>query len=220
MNFLGLLIKKSPMEKLLEHHAILEQLNDVIRDSLECYINNGHNAEFKILHEQIIDLESKGDNVIRHVRNNLPRSIFMPVNKVMLLNYTSAQDNILDAALGAFNWLSMRNVAVPGGFKESLMGLAEDVGGMLKLLGPALKDTISLVHLESLDWENAREQYQKIQHKKNEIFKSKQTVSIKVYNSEMEFKDIFLLIHFIEKIFDMSRSCSKCVEILRSMIAR
>jgi uncharacterized protein len=179
MNFLGLLIKKSPMKKLLEHHAILEQLNDVIRHSLECYINNGHNAEFKILHEQIIDLESKGDNVIRHVRNNLPRSIFMPVNKVMLLNYTSAQDNILDSALGAFNWLSMRNVAVPGGFKESLMGLAEDVGGMLKLLGPALKDTISLVHLESLDWENAREQYQKIQYKKTKYLSQNKVLVLK-----------------------------------------
>lgn len=208
------------MEKLLEHYAILEQSVDVISESLGCYINNGHNAEFKSLHDKIIDLESKADNVIRHVRNNLPRSIFMPVNKVILLNYTSAQDNILDSALGAFNWLSMRNVVVPGEFKESFMGLAEDVGGMLKLLGPALKDTISLVHLESLDWDNTKEQYQKIRYKKTEIFKSKQTLSIQIYNSALEFKDIYLLIRFIEKIFDMSRSCSKCAEILRSMIAR
>ncbi len=220
LNFFGLLIHKSPMEKLMEHFEKIEQSVDVIKEALEYYTGDEHLIKFESTQNRLNDLEFQADNIIRNIRNGLPKSIFMAVNKVQLLNYTTAQDNILDSAREALNWLSMSKVTIPGEFRKDLTCLVGDAGNMILLLGPALKDTISLVHLENLDWENANEHYQRIRDKKNEIFKFKHALNGKIYRSEMEFKDIYLLVQFIEKIFAMSQNCSKCAEILHSMIAR
>lgn len=220
MNIFGLLIRKAPMEMLLEHNEVVQQSAGVMKKSLECYINGDNSLEFKSLRRRLNELETRADKIIRYIRNNLPRSIFMPVNKILLLNYTSAQDNILDSAQDSLNWLSLRRVAVPDEFRADLMKLLEEACGMIHLLDPALKKTVSLVHLEGLDWEGAREEYSRIRDKKNQAFKFKHELSMNIFNSDLDFKDTYLLIQFVEKIFAMCTSCGKCAEIMRSMITR
>ena len=219
LNLFGLLIRKSPMERLLEHYDKIQQSVSVINESLQLYIEGG-NVEFRSRQHDLDDLESEADKIIRGIRNNLPRNIFLPVNKVLLLNYTSTQDNILDSAQEALNWLSMRKANIPVEFQKDLIRLVDDVGNMVYLLGPALKDSVSLVHLENLDWEGAKEQYQVIRDEKNKIVTFMQVINKRIYNSDLDFKDIYQLIHFNEKMFAMCHNCNKCAEILRSMIAR
>lgn len=219
-NFFGLLTQKSPMERLLEHYEKIHKSVEIINQSLECYIGGGQCVEFKTMQNDLNDLESQADKIIRYIRNHLPRSLFMPVDKVLFLSYTSAQDDILDSAQEALNWLSMRTMVIPESFQKELIYLVDDVGNMVYLLGPALKDTVSLVHLENLDREATKEQYRKIRDKRHEIFRVRNDMTARIYSSDMEFKDIYQLIHFIEKMYVMCHSCSKCVEILRSMIAR
>ncbi len=220
LNFFGLLTQKSPMERLLEHYEKIQQSVDIINDSLECYIVGGQCVEFKTMQNDLNELESQADKIIRYIRNHLPRSLFMPVDKVLFLKYTSAQDDILDSAQEAFDWLAMRTMVIPEAFQKDLIYLVDDVGNMVNLLGPALKDTVSLVHFENLDREGTKEQYRKIREKRHEISRFKNALTGNVYRSEYEFKDIYQLIHFVERMYAMCHSCSKCVEILRSMIAR
>ncbi|MFP4325127.1 MAG: DUF47 domain-containing protein [Desulfonatronovibrio sp.] len=220
MFFFGLLIQKSPMERLVEHYEKIQQSVDIINESLECYISGGQCVEFKTLQNNLNELESQADKIIRSIRNHLPRSLFMPVDKVIFLSYTSAQDDILDSAQDALNWLSMKNMVIPEKFQKELIYMLDDVGNMIYLLGPALKNTISLVHLDNLDREGTKEQYRKIRDKKHHIFKSKNQLIGRIYRSDLEFKEIYQLIHFTENMYTMCHSCSKCVEILRSMIAR
>ncbi len=219
-NFFGLLTQKSPMERLLEHYEKIQQSVDIINDALECYILGGQCVEFKTMQHSIDDLESQADKIIRYIRNHLPRSLFMPVDKVLFLSYTTAQDNILDSAQEALNWLSMRTMIIPEVYQKELICLVDDVGNMVNLLGPALKDTVALVHYENLDREGTKEQYRKIRDKRHEISRFRDTLTGKIYSSDMEFKDIYQLIHFVERMYIMCYSTSKCVEILRSMIAR
>lgn len=215
-----MLTQKSPMERLVGHYEKIQQSVGIINDSLECYILGGQCVEFKTLQNDLNDLESQADKIIRYIRNHLPRSLFMPVDKVLFLSYTSAQDDILDSAQEAFDWLSMRTMVIPEEFQKELIYLVDDVGNMVNLLGPALKDTISLVHLENLDREGTKEQYRKIREKRHEISRFKNSLTGRMYRSDYEFKDIYQLIHFAERMYAMCHSCSKCVEILRSMIAR
>lgn len=220
LNFFGLLTQKSPMERLLEHYEKIQQSVDIISESLECYILGGQCVEFKTMQNNLNELESEADKIIRYIRNHLPRGLFMPVDKVLFLSYTSQQDDILDAAQEAFDWLSMRTMVIPEAFQKELIYLVDDVGNMVNLLGPALKDTVSLVHLENLDREGTKEQYRKIRDKRHEVSKFKNVLIGNMYRSEFDFKDIYQLIHFTERMYSMCHSCSKCVEILRSMIAR
>ncbi|WP_028575749.1 DUF47 domain-containing protein [Desulfonatronovibrio hydrogenovorans] len=219
-SFFKSLIRRSPMEKLLDHYQAIQDSVGVINDALQCYIQNGQCVEFKSLQHQLNDLESGADAIIRDIRNNLPHSILLPVNKVLLLNYTTAQDNILDSAQEALNWLSLKVIPVPEQFIKDLTLLVDEVGEAVHQLGPALKDTVALLHLEDLDRENAREQFRRIRIKKDLVFKRKHTLNKEIFNSDLEFSETYLLHHFIERMYSMSQSCGKCAEILRSMITR
>ncbi|MFP4108994.1 MAG: DUF47 family protein [Desulfonatronovibrio sp.] len=135
-------------------------------------------------------------------------------------NYTSAQDNILDSAQEALNWLSMKKITVPDQFQDDIINMVGEAADTIVLLGPALKETVSLVHLEKLDLESTKQRYREIRNKKAEIFRLKHELNARIYQSDMIFKDIYLLIQFNEKMFSMCHSVSKCVEILRTMITR
>ncbi len=220
LNFFGLLSTRSPMEGLHDHYEKIHESIEVISESLECYIGGGQCPEFHSLQHRINELESQADKIIRNIRNNLPRGLFMAVDKIQFLNYTSAQDNILDAAQEALNWLAMREVNVPEAFQRDLLYLQDEVTTTLEMLGPALKESTALVHMESMQREEVKEKLRKIREKKDKVFKDKNTLVRKIFNSEIDFKDIYQLIHFTEKLYQMAYSSSKCSEILRTMIVR
>ncbi len=220
LNFFGLLATKSPMEGLYEHYEKIHESLEIINEALECYIGGGHCTEFQSLQNMVNDLESQADKIIRNIRNRLPRSLFMSVEKTQFLNYTSMQDDILDAAQEALNWLAMRDVNIPEEFQRDLLYLQDDVATTLEMLGPALKETTALLHMENMNREEVKEKLRKIREKKDKVFRDKNALARKIFNSNIEFKDIYQLIHFTEKLYQMAYSSSKCAEILRTMIAR
>ncbi len=220
LNFFGLLSTKSPMEGLHDHYEKIHESIEVISEALECYIGGGQCPEFNALQSRINELESQADKIIRNLRNHLPRSVFMTVEKTQFLNYTSAQDNILDAAQEALNWLGMREVNIPEDFQKDLLYLQDEVTTAVEMLGPALEETTSLVHMESMDREEVKEKLRKIRGKKDKVFRDKNELIRKIFNSDSDFKDIYQLVHFTEKLYLMVYHSSKCSEILRTMIAR
>ncbi len=220
LNFFGLLMKKSPMQRLLEHYEIVRRSINVIKGALECYTEKRQLSEFRDLQCSMDKMESQADNIIRSIRNNLPRSILMPVNKTQLLNYTTAQDNILDSAQESLNWLSMRAGGIPREFQADITDIVNQASELIIMLGPALKGTVSLIHLESLDRDSLRDQYLEIRENKNAVSKSRHRLVGMVYQSDMEFKDIYLIVHYVQNIYSMCHSTGKCAEILRSMITR
>lgn len=222
LNVFRLLIQKSPLEKLCLHYEKIQQSVVVIEKFLKCYIEaeGVRKAECKAQQDRLNELESEADSIIRDIRNELPKGIFLAVNKSLVLNYTNAQDNILDSAQEALNWLSMRPMSIPAEFRKDFERLANHVKTIVSLLGPALEHTISLVHLESLDREEAKEQYKTIRGKKDQAFKLKQVLCEKIFCSGLESRDLLQLVHFTESMFAMCHNCGKCAEIMRSMIVR
>ncbi|WP_456324550.1 DUF47 domain-containing protein [Desulfonauticus submarinus] len=217
----GLLAPKSPMEKLVEHYDKIAGCVKIIKESLECYVSGGGACrEFQDLWEEIDSIENHADKIKRNIRNHLPRSMFMAVDKTLFLNYTKAQDNILDSGQDALQWLGMRQVVISEEFQKDLIFLIDEVSTATELLGPALKATIALVHGESLDREGTKEYYRNIRAQRHKTQKTARKITIKIYNSELDFKDIYQLIHFVQCLDNMAHNCENCADILRAMIAR
>ncbi|MFP4629914.1 MAG: DUF47 domain-containing protein [Desulfohalobiaceae bacterium] len=219
--FFGLLSPKSPMNGLTEHYNKISECVNIIKDALECYVSgSGMCREFEELLREIDAIEDHADKIKRNIRNHLPKGLIMPVDKTLFLNYTRGQDNILDEAQDALHWLGMRNLYIPEQFQKPLIDLLEDVSEAAQLLEPALKATIGLVHGEHLDREGCKMKYRKIRVKRDEISRKKRKLLSDIYNSEMEFKDIYQLINFIACLSDMVKNCEFCSDTLRAMIAR
>jgi len=219
--FFGLLSERNPMDGLVEHYAQIGKGMALIRESMECYITGGTCREFSSLQEEVNEVEDKADKIKRNIRNHLPRGLFMAVDKTLFLNYTRSQDNILDAGQEALNWLAMRRVLVPEEFHKQFLDYMDSVGHTLDLLGPALEATIGMVNGGGkLDREAVKNTYRAIRHNHKSVFRSKQAIISAIYNSDMEFKDIYQLLHFVECLNAMSHNAENCSDMLRAMIAR
>lgn len=218
--FFGMLSDRSPLDGLLEHYDKIHECTELIKESMECYVAGGACREFLELTSQIDTIEAEADKIKRRIRNHMPRRLFMPVDKTLFLNYTNAQDNILDMAQVAMHWLAMRRVDIPEIFQKPVIDLIDDVSVITDLLGPALKATIGLIYLQHLDRNGTKERYRAVRHKREQVFKDKSSLVKDIYNSDMDFKDIYQLIHFTERLADMGHNTEKCADVLRAMIAR
>jgi hypothetical protein len=216
----GLLTSRSPLDGLVDHYEKIHECTEIIKDSLECYVAGGACREFMELAKQIDNIENQADLIKRRIRNHLPRGLFMPVDKTLFLNYTKAQDNVLDEAQEAMQWLAMRPVDIPVPYQRKIIELIDDVDSLTDMLGPALKATLGLIYTEHLDRRGTKDQFWAIRKKRHAIFKAKNKLVSEIYNEDMDFKDIYQLIHFVEKLHGMAHNTENCADILRSMIAR
>lgn len=219
--FLGLLRPRSPMNGLVEHYNKISECIIIIKDALECYVSGtGICREFTELTTEVDAIEDHADKIKRNIRNHLPRRLFMAVDKTLFLNYTRGQDNILDFAQEALHWLGMRQMVIPEQFQKPIIDLVEDVVDAAELLGPALRTTIGLVHGEHLDREECKDKYRNIRKQRQTVIKLQRRLLSDIYNSDMDFKDIYQLIYFIGCLNEMVKSCEFCSDTLRAMIAR
>lgn len=218
--FFGLLAKRSPMDGLVEHYDKIAECIATIDESLECYVSGGVCREFEELTRTIDAIENHADIIKRNIRNHLPKGFFMAVEKPLFLNYTKSQDNILDAAQDALHWLAMRKVAIPEEIQKDLIYLLDAVSRTTVLLGPALKATIGLVHGESLDRDGTKACYRAVRVERDNVRKLKNDLQKKVYAMDLDFKDIYQIMHFIDCLDDMGHNTENCADHLRAMIAR
>ncbi len=219
--FYGLISPRSPMNGLIEHYMKIDECIGIIKEALECYVSGAEVCrEFDELSKEIDEVESHADKIKRNIRNHLPRRLFMPVDKTLFLNYTRGQDNILDSAQEALHWLGMRRMTVPLNYQKPIIDFLDQVSSTAKLLQPALRSTVQIVHGESLDREGCKEKFRKIRLQRDNVDRDKKDLISQIYNSELEFKDIYQLILFIDCLGDMAKNCETCSDTLRAMIAR
>jgi len=218
--FFGMLSDSSPLDGLTEHYNKINECVDVIKESMECYVAGGACREFVELAKQVDEIENQADLIKRRIRNHLPRGLFMPMDKGLFLQYTKAQDNILDDAQEAMQWLAMRPVSIPAEYQKSLITLIDEVDQTCEQLGPALTATLGLINHEHLDRQGTKDKFWAIRRRRQSIFKLKNKLCSEMYNSDMDFKDIYQLIHYVEKLDGMAHNTENCADILRNMIAR
>jgi predicted phosphate transport protein (TIGR00153 family) len=112
------LFYESPLIKLKNHADKVKECAWMFRRAAECYVEQDC-EEFDKLTEEVAKLESQADELKRNLRNHLPRGIFMPMDKFVLLDCLREQDHVLDDVEEALYWLSFKPM---GGIPEELVG--------------------------------------------------------------------------------------------------
>lgn len=220
--FFGMLSLRSPLYGFLEHYEQIVVGMALIEESMECYIGNNSGAckEFGALQQELDKAEEKADSIKRYIRNHLPRSIFLPVEKHIFFSYTRQQDDILDAGQASLQWLAMRDVIVPEKFQHELLIFIDEVSKSVQKLKPCIEGTISWVNDEEMDREELKVLYRAVRTQHQTVTKAMHALNSRLYSSDLDFKDIYQLIHFVEHLYKMSHSAEGCVDLLRIMIAR
>lgn len=96
-NILKSLLSKSPFKPLQEHmehvHICVVAIQDLLQE-----VKKGSFEEAKKLYSKINEHEHLADKIKDEIRENLSRSLFMPVHRNDLMEILSIQDSIADAA--------------------------------------------------------------------------------------------------------------------------
>lgn len=222
--FFGLLANRSPMHGLMDHYEQIAQGMQLVEEAMQCFIGYGGSkgacVEFMYLQEKLNEAEETADQIKRSIRNHTPQGIILPVDRVLFFNYTRQQDDILDAGQDSLYWLAMRDMDIPVEFQKDMIIYIECVAETIKLLKPALEATIALVTGDTIDREEVKETYRAVRANHKVVSKMQNEQIPRIFNSDMEFKEIYQLIHFVKQMHAMSHSAEGCADMLRAMIAK
>ena len=117
------LFGKSPFTALQVHmRIVLKCVNEVppLFDALA----KGDDAGVKAAKEKIFEQEAEADKIKNELRNRLPKSLFMPVDRRDLLEVLQMQDSIADTAQDIAGLLVERPMEFPEFLQEPMHTLA------------------------------------------------------------------------------------------------
>ena len=103
---------KSPFKPLRDHMDKVVESVIPLNDFFEALFQQDYSKLEKI-QQQVIQAENEADSIKNEVRNNLPRNIFMPINRRDLLEMLDMQDSIADVAQDIVILLNIRNMKLP-----------------------------------------------------------------------------------------------------------
>lgn len=205
---------------LLEHYDPVSKGVKVVEAALKEYSAGGHGLAFQTLTVEIDTLEGQADKIKRRIRNHLPRDLFLEVDKTLFLNYTRSQDNILDEAQDALNWLGMRRMDLPASLFVSARAVGREACRTVEFLKPALQGTMDLIYGKTKDRSAVKDSYHEVRVQHHKASKAARKLIKDAFETEGECRDIYQFVTFVEHLHDMGHNAEGAADILRAMIAR
>lgn len=221
--FFGLLSNQSPLQGLLAHYEQIAKGITLLEGPLKKYIADGDHSQakdFSQLMASVDEIEEHADTIKRYVHNHLPQGLFLSMDKQLVFRYSRTQDVILDDAQDSVRWLTMRELNIPGEFRPGLLALVDEVSTTVALLRPALESTKTLLDGGGIDRQAVKDTYWAVRRQHKLVTNHAFELNAEIYRSNVDFKDIYQLIHFVQRLQHMSHTAETCVAILRAMIAR
>lgn len=126
MSILAKLFGKSPFEPLYQHMLKVNECVTLVKPLMEALLADDHDR-VKEIAEKIFRAEHEADMVKKEIRNNLPKSLFLPVNRGDMLNYLREQDKIADSAEDLAVLVTLRKMTVPSELRDYVKALVEKV---------------------------------------------------------------------------------------------
>ncbi len=116
------LFGKSPFKPLQRHMRMATDCVAEVPALFQALID-GDTARLEAQKDKIFEKENAADALKNDLRNHLPKSILLPVDRRDLLEVLGMQDSIADTAQDIAGLLVERNMEVPAGMAEPLMEL-------------------------------------------------------------------------------------------------
>jgi hypothetical protein len=117
---------KSPFKPLVSHIDKVNECVSQIVPLFEAY-KSGDYIKVEKISQQIEKAEHKADKIKDNIRQHLPQSIFLPVDKRDFMHLLSAQDDIADAVEDLTVIMRLKDIEIPEELLEPLMDLVQHV---------------------------------------------------------------------------------------------
>jgi predicted phosphate transport protein (TIGR00153 family) len=215
------LFYKSPFKKLKDHADKVKECAWMFKRAVECYVEKDC-EEFDQLTEDVAMLESQADWLKRNLRNHLPRGIFMPVDKFILLDCLREQDHVLDNVEKALYWLSFKPEGeIPEELVGDLLHLVDAVIPAIEKLPEMAEQAIA--YFESSTEENRnrlKSTIRDIHQAEKESDHLEHELKKEAFAVLKDPVDIFHIVRLVEIVANIADDAQNASDRMRTMIAR
>jgi predicted phosphate transport protein (TIGR00153 family) len=111
------LFSKSPFGPIQRHMQLVHECVEALGKLLDAFTGE-EGKDLESLASEVCELERKADVVKNDIRDTLPKSIFMPVDRRDLLEVVSNIDDIADTAEDVARLIALRKKPIPNQLKE------------------------------------------------------------------------------------------------------
>jgi len=215
--------RKTPFSQLLDHMAKVRECIDMLGEGLIKYYQ-GDYQNFSKLSKKISEIEHEADLIKSNLRNHLPSSLFMPVDKGKFMWAIREQDAILDHADNLVHMLNMRRTKIPEKLQPLFIShskkVMETVGAMEKAV-ENIKDLVETSFVKR-EREQTKEFIYNVHELEYQADKKKYEMTKGIYELEKDLApmDVYHLLKIADWVDDIADHAENVADWLRAMIAK
>lgn len=219
---LAKLFGKSPFKPLHLHVLKVKETVDLLKPAVRAFCNEDF-KEVERLADEISRLEHECDIIKNDIREHLPRSLFMPVERSDILIFLKEQDTVADKAEDAAILMTVRKTKdLPKDVKTGLMELTERVVAAVDALEIAASEITNLLEssFSKKETKNMLDIIHRIDDEEWASDKIGLTLIKDIYRHEDELgHGVSHIAHIADIIGDIADSAENAGDRLRAMMA-
>jgi predicted phosphate transport protein (TIGR00153 family) len=221
-NIIGM-FAKSPFGPLEEHMLKVMQCSELFLECIKAYCD-GDFKEAERLAIAVNKMEHEADTIKNYIRENLPKSIFMPVDRGDFLDYLKEQDNVADSFEDSALSIAIRRTEIPHEIKNDLLELSLKVIDVVNVLPLAVKSLNELLETSfAKKGESKIEEYLNLLGEKEQLTDELELKLRKqMHENEAKFTpgEFFHMMRVIMHIARIADHAENCGDRIRLMIAK
>lgn len=215
--------RKPPFNRLLAHMGKVRECVDLLGDELLKY-SRGSYKNFSKLSKKVSEIEHETDLIKGNVRNHLPSSIFIPVDKGKFLWAFREQDAILDHVENLVNMFDMRHTKIPKELQELFVDHTKLVMKTVEAMEDAVENIKNLLETSFVrrEWNQTKELIHTVHDYKWKADQKKFELTKGIYEFEKKLDpmDVYHLLKIAGWVEDTADHAENVTDWLRAMIAR
>jgi len=213
---------KSPFKPLVSHIEKVNECVNQIKPLFDAFLSSDY-EKVESIAKQISKVEYKADKIKDDIRQHLPQSIFLPVDKRDFMHLLSAQDDIADAVEDLAVLMRIKNINIPDALSQPLMELvdyvvtlANDACGMIRELEDLLEASFGGAEAEKVEKMASDLGVAEYEADKMQFLLAQKLFSLR----DISAADLFLLNELIKKLGGVADQSEKIGKTLRVFISR
>ncbi|MCP4727492.1 MAG: TIGR00153 family protein [bacterium] len=220
---LGKLFGRSPFGPLMEHMKIVKTCVEKIIPFFEAAEKKDKEGLEKIAKE-VFDLEGQADDIKNSLRDHLPKSLFMPVDRANLLEILDLQDSIADVTQDITIAFSLKDLYIPETIVDDLRAFVDSSVKVCFLTTEIVEklDELLDVSFTGPEADKVLGFVSEVNNLERENDEAGINLSRKLFRMEEELSclEIFLWLKVIDLIGDLADYAQKMANRIRLMVAK
>jgi predicted phosphate transport protein (TIGR00153 family) len=217
------LFGKSPFSALQVHMRVVLECVHQMPPLFEALAKGDH-KEVVAVKDIIFEKEAAADTIKNEMRNRLPKSLFMPVDRRDLLEVLQMQDSIADTAQDIAGLLVERPMELPDFMQEPMLALTQRCVDVCEMSAKIIEELDELLAMGFRGKEATRveEMVTALNKLEDETDELGIELSRRLFQHEDEIKPVSVMMWYqlIQWVGDLADYAEKVGDRLRLMIAR